>query len=284
MNTRRLALMFLSSSLAASALLAPASGAASQSRPGSPSGGDLYLLQSEGGSLSANKLVLRGVQPGVTTFTDRPRRSAGSFPTAKLASNWAETFGAVAPNGALEVQGAPKDRDVALLELRRPRYDAKAETLTFTVHRLNHTGDSALKEFDRRADGDAVKSFGPSSLFVDSGGEVPVWVTVQVHTAIAGPVTLTLDGEVTYLGTVKGIRTTTVPGYTTIGRRVMFFGTEPGGGELDATVSAQITPTAGQLAGVAQISEGSSVEVTVEGGNPVKLPNGKFEIPIPGGS
>jgi hypothetical protein len=286
MTIRRFTLLILSASLAAAAFLAPASGAATQGRPASSSDGDLYLLQSEGGSLSANKLVLRGVQPGVTTFTDRPRRSAASIPTAKLASGWGRTFGDVAPNAALDVQGAPKDRDVALLELRRPRYDTKTDTLTFTVHRLDHTGDTALEEFDRRADGDAVRNFGATSLFVDSGGEEAAEVTLQVHTSMEGPVTLNFDGEIQYLGVNSGIRAPiggvpSAAGNIAIGSKTMSFGTEPGAGELDAHLFAEIAPTAGHLAGNAQISEGGTVEVTIGEGTPVRLSNGPFDIPIP---
>ncbi|HEY0279300.1 MAG TPA: hypothetical protein VGC32_13625 [Solirubrobacterales bacterium] len=282
---RRLALIVLSAALAAAALLAPAAGAATP-KPATPSsGGDLYLLQATGGSLGAKKLVLHGVQPRAVTFTDRPRRAGGTLPVAGLTSGWSRTFGAVPPNAALQVSGAPKDRDVALIELRHPRYDAATETLTFTVLRLDHTGDPALKEFDRRADGDAVKSFGPSSLFVDSGSEAPVWVTFKIHAAIGGPVGITFEsGELTYLGNVSGIKAATVPGYTTIGRKLMIIGTEPGGGEIDATVTAQITPTAGQIKGLAQINEGGSVEVTVEGGTTRKVGNEHFELAIPEGS
>jgi hypothetical protein len=277
--------MALSFSLAAAGLLVPSAGAAPKPTPATRSGGNLYLLQTEGGSISGSRLVLHGVQARVTSFTDRPRRSAGSPLTRNLAADWGSIFGTVAPNAALEVQGASRGEDVALLELRAPRYDAATRTLTFSVRRLSHTGDPALKEFDRRADGDAVKKFGAASLFVDSGGEAAVPVSVRFFGTTNGPVSVSFDGEIQYLGGVTDV-STPIAGNEVSDGNIYFasktftvFAGSTGGG-MSADVFAEIVPSEGRLSGNAELQNGGTIELVIGESAPVRLSNGPFEIPL----
>jgi hypothetical protein len=281
MKTRRLAVMTLSLALAAAVLLAPGAGAAAKATPG----GDLYLLQAKGGVIGGSKLVLHGVQPSVASFSDRPRRSAGSIEAPRLAARWGKIFGGVAPNAALEVQGAPKDADVALIELRSPRYDRADHTLTFSVHRLKHVGDPALKELDRRADGDAVKKFGAASLFIDNGGEPEVGVTVRAYTVGNGPVSVLFSGGIQYLGGVTGINTPVLQGKAATGevdftsKSLIFDATDEGNG-MSADVYVEVASTGGHLTGEASLVNGGSIELVIGEGAPIKLSNGPFDIPV----
>jgi hypothetical protein len=249
--------------------------------------GRLYLLQTQGGSLRGKKLVLHGVEPRATSFTDRPQRSAGSLTTGRLASSWGTIFGAVAPNAALEVQGAPAGRDVALLELRRPRYDARTHTLTFSVRRLRHTGDPALAEFDRRADGDAVKRFGPASLFVDSGGGPTVSVEAEVFVPAGKTLAVEFEGGMSQSnGTyISGIQTPpanlgTSTGTMSLQGSTMSFTATLGGGGMRAQVLVFVSESEGKISGEASIpAEGGEVSISVSNKPFKKIADGKFSIP-----
>jgi hypothetical protein len=253
---------------------------------GAESGGDLYLLQTKGGSLSGSKLVLRGVQPDVTTFTDRPRRSAGSVGVARLAARWQRIFDS-APNAALEVQGAPKSRDVALIELSSPRYRAATRTLTFTVRRLQHSGDKALAEFDNRADGDAVKEFGPASLFVDSGSEALVPALVRVTVPESSSLKIEFEAPVSYGSGVYLAGITTPPtqgvpptstGEISLVGSALAFEASPGAG-MTAEVILFVSESNGYVSGQAKLPANAEATISIRGGAPTALTNGKFSIP-----
>jgi hypothetical protein len=281
MKARSFAATVISTALAAAVLLAPGAGAAARVTPG----GDLYLLQAEGGSISGSRLVLHGVQPSVASFSDRPRRSAGSIDAPRLAARWGRIFGGVAPNAALEVQGAPEDADVALIELRSPRYDRTDHTLTFSVHRLQHVGDPALKELDRRADGNAVKKFGPVSLFIDNGGEPEVGVTVRAYAVGNGPISVLFSGGIQYLAGVSQIKTPVLQGQVATGevdftpKSVIFDATEEGNG-MSADVHVEVGAAGGHLTGEASLANGGTIELVIGEGAPIKLSNGPFDIPV----
>lgn len=271
--------------LAIAAVLAPTAQARPQAPTEAESGGDLYLLQTTGGSISGSKLVLRGVAPDVTTFTDRPRRAAGTVGVAALAKGWAKIFDS-APNAALEVQGAPKNRDVALVELSKPRYSAAAATLTFTVHRLKHTGDKALAEFDGRADGNAVTNFGPASLFVDSGGEALVPATVRVTIPQNANLTIEFEGGASYGSGVylSGLVTPPTFGQPATSTGLIFlqgpkltFEATAGAG-MEAEVIAFVSDPNGQVTGTATIPANAEATISIAGGGTQKLAGGKFSI------
>jgi hypothetical protein len=186
--------------LSALAILVPAAAAA----PGkaSAAGSLLYVQQTEGGSLrhlraGGFELQLTGVSPRVSTFTDRPRRSAGSQPLRSFVSGWSKAgFAADPPNAALVLDRAPDSRDVAMLTLSRPRYDRRHHTLTYLVRPL-HEEDSALAAFTKRADPVRAGNFGSAALFVDNGatygGESEI--TVRVSNGTPGiPFKLSLLG------------------------------------------------------------------------------------------
>lgn len=155
---------------------------------GHPKGPLLYVQQTSGGSIlrvgpGAYRLRLTGVSPRVTTFTDRPRRRAGSQGIEGFVHKWeANGFGADPPNAALVSDHAPASRDVALLTLSHPRYDRATQTLTYRVAPL-HGRDPALASFAGRADPLSAGELGSASLFVDDGGGDPDTITVNFQNA-----------------------------------------------------------------------------------------------------
>ncbi len=139
------------------------------------SGGTLYLQQARGGTLVKKggswQLILREPASRTTSFNDRPQRVGVSLPLSRFVSSWRSTFGTDAPNAALEITGAPQSRNVVLLELSSPHYEASRHQLTFRAKPLTTSPDPALATLARQADRGVHGSFGRASLFIDSGDE-----------------------------------------------------------------------------------------------------------------
>lgn len=178
--------------LLALAALAPGASAASGKTSGA--GSLLYVQQTQGGSLrqlgsGSFELQLTGISPRVSTFTDRPRRRAGSQRLRDFVSGWGKAgFAADPPNAALVLDHGPRSRDVALVTLSRPRYDRRHKTLTYRVKPLRGKGSGTLAAFAKRADPVRAGGFGSASLFVDNGVEEAdlVDITVEVQSATPG--------------------------------------------------------------------------------------------------
>ena len=157
--------------LASTAVAAPGSS-------GHSKGSLLYVQETSGGSIErlddgAYRLRLTGISPRVTTFTDRPRRRAGSQGLEGFVGSWgADGFAADPPNAALVLDHAPAAHDVALLTLSHPHYNHARQTLTYRATPL-HGRDTALASFARRADPVRAGDLGAASLFVDDGGGSP---------------------------------------------------------------------------------------------------------------
>lgn len=149
--------------------------AAAPGSSGHSKGSLLYVQETAGGSIQrlgdgAYRLRLTGISPRVTTFTDRPRRRAGSQGLQGFVGSWrANGFAADPPNAALVLDHAPAAHDVALLTLSHPHYNRARQTLTYRATPL-HGRDTALASFARRADPVRAGDLGAASLFVDDGG------------------------------------------------------------------------------------------------------------------
>ncbi len=165
---RRISLVALL--VAALAAFGAAAASAAQS-----TGGTLYVQQARGGELVKKggswRLVLHEPGTRTTTFSDRPQRVGGTMPLSRFVSSWKSSFGTVAPNAALEITGAPQSRNVVLLELSAPRYDASRHLLSFRAKPLTTSSDPALANLARQADRGVHGGFGHASLFIDSGDE-----------------------------------------------------------------------------------------------------------------
>jgi hypothetical protein len=174
--------------LACSAASALAVGAAAPRVPGNEPTGTLYLLQGATGSLERVhgqlRLSLAAPNHTVTTFEDRPARLGGAEPLRAFVRGWRRSFGHTPPNAALMIDRAPASHNVALLELRAPRYDSRHQMLSFAVRRLKVTWNVHLRTFARQADRTVPAHFRRSTLFIDSGPSV---FGYQVQFNLIGP-------------------------------------------------------------------------------------------------
>ncbi len=158
----------------------------------------LYVQQTAAGSLTHGahgwRLVLREPSPEITTFADRPARVGGSLSVAGFVTRWGNEFHGGAPNAALEIAGAPANRNIALLELGVPQRNARRGTVTFAVKPLKSTGAPRLQTLAAGADPLRASSFGRATLFIDDGTsmEFPFGLTVS-GTQIGSGFTLTFD-------------------------------------------------------------------------------------------
>jgi hypothetical protein len=176
--------------LACPAVPALAVGAAGPRIPRNEPTGTLYLLQAATGSLERVhgqlRLSLAGPNHTVTTFEDRPARLGGAEALRAFVRGWRRSFGHTPPNAALMIDRAPASHNVALLELRAPRYDSRQQTLSFAVRRLKVTRNVHLRTFARQADPSVSSHFRRSTLFIDSGPSV---FGYEVQFTLFGPQT-----------------------------------------------------------------------------------------------
>jgi hypothetical protein len=245
----------------------------------------LYLQQASGGTLKGDTLTLRGVAPRTTTFADRPQRTGGDEATRSFVSGFGRAFGSDAPNAALEVTDAPASRDVALLELRAPRYDAAKRTLTYTVRQLRSTGAANLAGLAKRNDGAKVTHFGRATLFIDDGSTAVAPTVLAVSVTIPGGVqgSVTLSDATFELGTNASVSGITTFGGSTgtveLSPSTATFSAQPGGGmTFDLVMLAQ--PSGSTVDGTASIPTGATVTIAPTGGKPVTIGNGAFSVPL----
>jgi len=113
----------------------------------------LFVQNAESVELEGERLTLRGVDPVVLCFTDRPQRRTGTVPTGRFLGGWETggTFEGDPPNATLAVFG-PRGIDEAVVVLRNPRLVGR--NVTYDVDILE--GSSGLR--------------GPAALFIDSVG------------------------------------------------------------------------------------------------------------------
>ncbi|HEY8217259.1 MAG TPA: hypothetical protein VIH82_09000 [Acidimicrobiia bacterium] len=121
----------------------------------------------------AGKLTLGTVHDRAVWFTDRPGRAAGQYSIAEMISFFFPD-GSAPPNAALELAAKDKRGHVTIVEVANPAYDLKKDRLTFDAQVIPdpasalHRTDSALVRFVKRHKGKIPRSFGASTLFVDS--------------------------------------------------------------------------------------------------------------------
>jgi hypothetical protein len=260
--------------LAAAVALSTAPGAALAAQ----GTGDLYLQEASGGTLVNSKLVLRGVARRVSAFTDRPERLAGSIPTGEFVARWSRSFGDDPPNAALQIDEERAGRDVALLELRRPRYDRRKRTLTYTVRRLKRAS-GGLRPFGRRADRDVAGRFGDATLFIDSGSFGNDFFIELTAPPGQATTSLTLANGIFDLeaqGAVVPLSTVTAP-LSVDSARLSLQGRSTGSPVV--LVKTWIDVDAATLTGTASVPEGGKITVTV-GGKLSVLSDGPFSLPM----
>jgi uncharacterized protein YjbI with pentapeptide repeats len=137
----------------------------------------LYVLNAkratllpEAGSKTAFRLAVKGSEPNVDWFSDRPARDSGAFPAHFLASDWAGFgFAADPPNVAVDyVDSKGRDR-TAMLVLRKPALH-KSE-IVFAAHLLDPTKvkDADLASHTKGADDTPPRLLRDVAVFVDDG-------------------------------------------------------------------------------------------------------------------
>jgi hypothetical protein len=148
---------------------------------------------------------------------------------------WRSSLAGFPRNAALVGHNAPAARDIALLELRRPRYNAKRRTLTFAVRRLRQTGSDRLKGFVRRSDGRRVRRFGSAELLIDPSAAAAqvAFLMMELQANTTGRVSFS-NTTVTYDGARTGV---SQAGIRTPGRLVQ------GGGIETAVGTTTLTPS-----------------------------------------
>ncbi|HTR75008.1 MAG TPA: hypothetical protein VMH33_07075 [Solirubrobacterales bacterium] len=268
---RRVAAVALVTTLVAALATTTASAAPSP-------GGTLYLQQARGGTLikkgSSWQLTLREPLTRTTAFTDRPERVGGSVSLTRFVSSWHKNFGTDAPNAALEIAGAPQSRNVVLLELSAPRYDASRRLLTFTAKPLKTSSDPALAALSRQADRGVHGGFGHASLFIDSGDEGSV-VTFQFSGIPSAYVEIGLietgdrfvyDPPASFTSATQGMRWMGA-------KTVLFLGCLAETCSGTATLSVDAPPTA-PLTIQANLPTGGTVTASWAGGPVTTLPSG----------
>ena len=147
----------------------------------------LFVVSGQSGTLTRlegqparYRLVLRGIGQ-VTSFTDRPVRRADTLAPHRFVRRW-RRFGFVKdpPNAALTLAGAPRDGDVLILELGRPRVVRGGRAIALTARPVPQRRPVALTRFVRRADRRVAASFRRASLFIDPSGLQSVTVALAV--------------------------------------------------------------------------------------------------------
>lgn len=114
------------------------------------------------------ELELRRPADHVTSFSDRPRREAGSEPLSTFVARWgARGFAADPPNAALVLDDAPQDRDSVVLELSKPRLDERTGTLRFSARRVGGSAAPRLTSVAGGPDRSVATRFAGARLFVD---------------------------------------------------------------------------------------------------------------------
>lgn len=166
----------LAVALGASLLVGTASAQASERATPEPTAAKLFVQDAKEATAERKrgkrwKVTLTGVNPTTLWFVDRPGRDAGRQTTASFVRDWAGYgFATVPPNAVIEHEGS----EGVAVELKNPRYDRKAGTLTYTA--LLDPGSG--KRLDRRMNN--------VSLFIDDAGYTMTSASFQVSNMSPG--------------------------------------------------------------------------------------------------
>ena len=160
------------------------------------SSGTLYVQQAADASLvragGAWKLVLERPDAHVIAFADRPARTGTALRLSSFVRGWDAAFGGDPPNAALQVEGAPPDRDIALLELSAPQLSKGGKRLTYRTRPLTATS-ATLGGLAKRADRGIKGRLGRVTLFIDDGGSGTTGILTVTATQLTPGTLLSLD-------------------------------------------------------------------------------------------
>jgi hypothetical protein len=112
-------------------------------------------------------------------FSDRPKRIAGTAPTAAFLK-WFPFGADNPPNAALVLEALPGDTDVVVVELTGPAYDEASHTATYDAKVLTDYMKLGITfQVQPKGAGELHRQFGTASLFIDTV-DVPINVPVNV--------------------------------------------------------------------------------------------------------
>lgn len=244
--------------------------------------GWLFVLDASSGAASTAadgsiELVLDKVDGGVTTFSDRPQRSAAHESPADFVGSWADRgFDEDPPNAAL-VLG---DETVVVLTLSDPRWDEGSKRLAFAATEL----EPGTRTVAGRAGGGISTlpaTFAGSSLFVDASAAVtPVTVMfdysgssqaiIDVDNVLAGPGPRSLTSTA-----VEGIASIDVRGSAEVDSTTITI--MPSNGNAQVSVALTVMPNpdgtvtgtvlsegGGQMSGRFVIPAGAPTTLTID--------------------
>lgn len=131
----------------------------------------MSIQTAQSGSISqinatAYTLELKDIANKTILFSERPDRLVTSINTSQFVDNWSsmeDSFAIDPPNAALVVidTGTTSERDIALMELFNPEYNAANMTLIYDVRPDNATTI------------DLPDGFGQATIIIDSHTVVP---------------------------------------------------------------------------------------------------------------
>ncbi len=170
MRTRPLAAVAAASSLGVALLVGAPTVQAADPSPDIPAA-KLFVQDSQAATAERKrgkrwKITLTGVNATTLWFADRPERDAGRQSTRSFVREWADFgFAADPPNAVIQ----HSDADGVAVELKNPRYDRKAATLTYTA--LIDPGSGKR----------LARTMTDVSVFIDDAGETitPLSLTVS---------------------------------------------------------------------------------------------------------
>lgn len=249
------------------------------SAPASSGGGDLFVVNATGGTLSDDTLELTGVDEDVTEFADRPTRSSQSETPADLVDGWAaQGFVDDPPNAAVVTRG--EDGVVTtVVELGQP--SVSGTKMTFPVTRVS-TGKAggALTRVPSNAQSDLVSP----SLFIDAGTTGTLVPVTIGGTWGAGDARISLawwdfsQQASTWMGITMGAPSTV--GFTAADGFISLTTSETVPGTFSG-VAMMLDPS--RLYGTADVPAGSDLTITVcgSGGPTAPLPSGDYYLALP---
>jgi hypothetical protein len=270
-----LALLAFALLVAAAPAVRAAPAGVAQASPGS-----LFVLPGGSGTLQRERgrlrLVLSDAGP-VSSFTDRPERRADSLSLRRFVRRWrALGFEADPPNAALVLDGAPRSRDVVILELGRPRLGRHAR-VSMPVRLVPGRRPAALRRFLARADRAVPARFGRASLFVDASGAQSVSLVVEVSNMPASILSIGFTESWTISNVQGQFGTTGVP-FSLLRASARGLILQSAASSEAIGLIFQLTGTGNAVTGTAQVPAGASVEVVA----PVDatITTGAFSIPL----
>jgi hypothetical protein len=227
------------------------------------------------------ELVLHRSASAVTVFSDRPQRLVREQRLRSFVNGWERLgFAADPPNAALSIAGAPRTRDVLVLELSRPRLGAGGRTLRFRARPLAGKPDRRLSRFAGRADRVRALDFRAASLFVDPSDQA-INASFQLNGITAnGQANFSFSNALLDMNVPMNVQTT-APADVLMAVDILF-AAPASSSTLDATMAVGMSVKAGatRLMGSADLSPGMTASVTIGQGTAVPISAGNFSVPL----